>query len=401
MLSIEYQQLVEDVDIASLFDELDLVGLEHEEICCPCEYGVEIRSFDDFYHVEAFRTTALERTCTLNLADGRSLRASPHHLVARKEAERVGVWRHIEDLDVGDQISTVGNELATVASVEYAEHSEVLYDLQVAIAHSYIANDVLSHNSHFLVNVSASALRQGLNVLFYTFELSESKIGIRFDSNFTGIDSNEITERKDDVAAFYAGGSIGKLKIKYFPTNTATVNTLRSHMEKLSLRGFVPDVLVVDYADIMRSSRQYDSPRHELKLLYEELRAFAAERNVAVWTASQSNREGFNADVVDMNNMSESFSKAFIADFIITLSRKSSERSSGHGRIYVAKNRNGKDGLVYPVSVDTARSRFAVVGEETSPELAKELDERDVRKALRDKFKQFEENGPLPLKRVG
>lgn len=252
--------------------------------------------------------------------------------------------------------------------------------------------------SHFLTMIGANAMREGKNVLYFTFELSEAKVGIRFDSNFTDIDSNDIYEQKDKVSEFYAANKLGRLKVKYFPTNSPTVNTLRAHIEKLALRGFIPDVVLVDYADIMRSSRQYDSPRHELKLLYEELRAFAEERNVALWTASQSNREGSTVEVVDMNNMSESYAKAFIADVIVTLSRKASERAGGYGRLYVAKNRNGLDGLVFPVKIDTARSKFFVVGEQTTPDEARAEDQVDIKKALKDRFQRYEKLG---LKQVG
>lgn len=247
--------------------------------------------------------------------------------------------------------------------------------------------------SNFLTFLGANAMRQGLNVLYYTFELSEAKVGVRFDSNFTEIDSSEIVTRKEDVKSYYDSNSLGKLKIKYFPTNQPTVNSLRAHMEKLSLRGFVPDLLLVDYADIMRSSRQYDSPRHELKLIYEELRAFAVERNVALWTASQGNRDGYNAEVVDLNNMSESYAKAFICDVVCTLSRKASERAEGNGRLYVAKNRNGIDGVVFPVKLNWAISKLSVCGDKTTPEATNLQDQQDVRKALRERFQAYSKLG--------
>jgi replicative DNA helicase len=251
--------------------------------------------------------------------------------------------------------------------------------------------------SHFMSFIGANAMRQGMNVVYYTFELSEAKVGLRFDSNFTDIDSNEILEQKEEVKEFYANNKLGKLKIKYFPTNEPTVNTLRSHLEKLALKGFIPDVVLVDYADIMRSSRQYELPRLEMKLIYEELRALAAERNVALWTASQSNKEGSNAEVVDMNNMSEAYAKAFIADFIVTLSRRAGEKASGLGRLYVAKNRNGLDGLVFPVKIDTARSKLEIIGEQTTPDEVQAAAEVDVRQKLKDRFAKFND---MNLKKV-
>lgn len=252
--------------------------------------------------------------------------------------------------------------------------------------------------SHLMTYIGANALRQGFNVLYYTMELSEAKVGLRFDSNFTGIDINEIINRKDEVAKFYGENKFGRLKIKYFPTNEPTVNTLRAHMEKLALKGFVPDVVLVDYADIVRSSRMYDQPRLEMKLVYEELRALAAERNIALWTASQSNREGSNVEVVDMNNMSEAYAKAFICDLIVTLSRRPGEKASGLGRIYVAKNRNGLDGLVFPIKIDTARSSFEIVGEQTTPDEVQAAAEQDIRQKLRDKFGKYND---MNLKKVG
>jgi replicative DNA helicase len=251
--------------------------------------------------------------------------------------------------------------------------------------------------SHLMTYIGANAMRQGYNVLYFTMELSEAKVGLRFDSNFTGIDTNEIIDRKDEVLKFYAENKLGKLKIKYFPTNEPTVNTLRAHLEKLALKGFIPDVVLVDYADIVRSSRMYEQPRLEMKLVYEELRALAVERNIALWTASQSNREGSNVEVVDMNNMSEAYAKAFICDLIVTLSRRPGEKASGLGRLYIAKNRNGIDGLVFPIKIDTARSLFEIVGETTTPDEVQATAEQDVRQKLRDRFAKFND---MNLKKV-
>jgi hypothetical protein len=87
------------------------------------------------------------------------------------------------------------------------------------------------------------------------------------------------------------------------------------------------------------------------------------ELKVPIWTASQSNKEGANADVIDMMNMSEAYGKAMICDFIVSISRRAHEKSTGWGRLYVAKNRAGRDGLVFTTKIDTARSRFTISNE--------------------------------------
>jgi len=240
--------------------------------------------------------------------------------------------------------------------------------------------------SHFLTWLGCHALRRGVDVLHYTFELSEAATGLRYDSNLCDIDSNTVIENKDKVIETYRTAKMGRLMIKEFPANTATIYTLRAHMERLDLKGFSPGMLIIDYADIMRSTRQYDSLRHELKLIYEELRSFSMEKRIPVWTASQSNREGSTQDVVDLNNMSEAYGKAMTADVVLSLSRRTHEKSSGEGRLCVAKNRSGRDGLVYPVLIDTARSKFAITGGVMGFQKATDDDEKEKKRQIREKW---------------
>ena len=246
--------------------------------------------------------------------------------------------------------------------------------------------------SHFLTMLGANALRAGVDVLHYTMELTEAAVGLRYDSNLCDIDSNQVIDNKEKVLETYKSMKLGRLIIKEFPTNSATIYTLRAHIERLDIRGFRPGLIVIDYADIMRSTRQYDSLRHELKLIYEELRAFAMEKKIPIWTASQSNKEGSNADVVDLSNMSEAYGKAMVADVVLSISRKSHEKSSGFGRLYVAKNRAGRDGLVYSCRIDTARSKFAVVGNPGDMQEAIKEDEDATKAALRRKLRELRDD---------
>jgi len=254
-----------------------------------------------------------------------------------------------------------------------------------------------SGKSHWLTMIGANALREGKNVLHYTFELSETAVGIRYDSNLCDMDSNEVMDRKDEVAKFYEENRLGRLFIKEYPTNTASIYTLKSHIERLDLKGFKPDIVIIDYADIMRSSRQFDSLRHELKLVYEELRGMAMEIGVPIWTASQSNKEGANSEVIDMTNMSEAYGKAMICDVIVSVSRRPHEKAGGWGRLYVAKNRAGRDGLVYPVKINTARSKFEITGESDAPDVVAASDEEMQKQALKAKWKELKSEFKSPV----
>ena len=262
--------------------------------------------------------------------------------------------------------------------------------MQVSIAHSYMTNGLLSHNSHFLVQMGAEALRVGKNVVHYTFELSETAVGLRYDSNLCNIPSSDVIDRKEEVIDFYKNNSLGRLIIKEYPTGTASVQSLRNHIEKLLLKSFVPSVIVIDYADIMKSSRKFDSLRHELKLVYEELRNLAMDLNVPIWTASQANRDASNSDIVGLENMSEAYGKAMVADVVLSISRKPNEKATGAGRIFVAKNRAGRDGMLYPMRIDTSMSKFQLMDtNEMSVDDVVKADGSSMKKLLKEKWEEI------------
>lgn len=242
--------------------------------------------------------------------------------------------------------------------------------------------------SHFLVSIGCAAIKKGYNVIHYTFELSENAIGLRYDSNLCDINSNDIINHKDEVLKMEAEMKLGRLVIKQYPPNFAGVNMIRGHIEKLFItKGFKPDIIIIDYIDNMSSSRHYESPRHELKLLYEEVRGLAFDLQVPVWSASQSNKEGANADVVDLTNMAEAYGKGAVADVMIGISRKSHEKALGTGRFFLAKNRFGRDGVVFPIKIDTSTSRFTIVGTSLPGDEVISMDKEEVKDQLRRKWK--------------
>jgi len=87
------------------------------------------------------------------------------------------------------------------------------------------------------------------------------------------------------------------------------------------------------------------------------------ELNIPVWTASQANRDSAQSDIVGLENMAEAYGKAMVADVVISISRKAAEKSSGVGRLFIAKNRAGRDGIVFPITIDTSMSLFSILDE--------------------------------------
>ena len=239
-----------------------------------------------------------------------------------------------------------------------------------------------------LVHLGAQALKKGKNVIHYTLELADTIVATRYDSCITGIPLEEVYNKKDDIYEDIKDIE-GQLIVKEYPTKSASVDTLRAHLDKLQQREITIDMIIVDYGDLLRSKRQKDEKRHQLESIYEELRAIAQENNCPVWTASQTNRSGLNAEVITMESISEAFNKCFVADFIFSLSRTIEHKSDNGGRLFIAKNRNGPDGLVYPIHMDTSKVEIDVLSQtETFTEIKKNILKKQEQ-SLQEKYKKF------------
>lgn len=215
--------------------------------------------------------------------------------------------------------------------------------------------------SMFLVNCGAAGVANGLNVLYVTCEMADYKIGLRFDSYYSGIEINQVAEKPIEVEDKVRGIAKGRLFIKEFPTKTATVQTIRAYIQRLNAtKAFMPDMVVVDYADLLRGGRSYGEKRHELEGVYEELRALAQELNVIMITADQTNRSGLDMEVVTIGQIGESYAKATVCDLIMTISRRPEDKQMNAGRLFVAKSRLGRDGMVFPFTMNSSTVKATV-----------------------------------------
>mgnify|MGYP003121365963 FL=1 len=206
--------------------------------------------------------------------------------------------------------------------------------------------------SWVLSAMGAYAISKGLNVVHYTLELNEAYVGLRYDSIFSGVESQNLKYHKDEVVE-RLDKLEGNLTIKYYPTKACTVNTLSAHLKKVTTFGEKVDMVLVDYADIMKDSNKHTEMRHALGSIYEDLRGLAGEMQIPIWTASQANRSALDDDVIEANKVAESYAKVMTADFVISLSRKIEDKIGNTGRFHVIKNRFGPDGLTFPAQINT------------------------------------------------
>lgn len=217
-----------------------------------------------------------------------------------------------------------------------------------------------------LVHLGAMAVKAGLQVVHYTLELSDTVVASRYDACLTGVPLTKLMDEKEMILEEVKNVR-GKLIIKEYPTKSASTSVIKNHLKRIVSAGQKVDMIIVDYGDLLTPTVRYKEKRTELETIYEELRAIAMEFVCPVWTASQTNRSGLNAEVVTMESISEAFNKCFVADFIFSVSRTVDDKKTNSGRIFIAKNRNGPDGIVMPLYMDTSVVKMEVL-EDAKPE---------------------------------
>lgn len=220
-----------------------------------------------------------------------------------------------------------------------------------------------------LVKIASTALLEGKKVVYYTLELSEKVVGQRFDACLNNIKIKDVWEYPDIVRerAQDIDSIGGQLVVKEFATGQATTNTILAHLRTLEANeGFVPDIIFIDYADIMKPLVNFSEKRHSLTSIYEGIRGIAVELGIPIWTASQTNRAGMNKDKFGLDVIGEALGKAATADLVLGIGRPDEVKVANEATFGILKNRNGSDGFYLPAIFDTHRIFIEILPPETN-----------------------------------
>ena len=210
-----------------------------------------------------------------------------------------------------------------------------------------------------LVALGGYAVRLGYNVLHYTLELGEDYVGKRYDAFFTQIPVNKTEELKPKAQEIIPKLP-GQLIIKEYPTGRATISTIESHIAKVANMGVKPDLVLIDYVDLLSSRKRTRERKEEIDDIYGSTKGLARELNIPIWSVSQVNRAGAKDEIIEGDKAAGSYDKLMITDFSMSLSRKKEDKVKGTGRFHIMKNRYGMDGLTFAVKADTATGHFEV-----------------------------------------
>lgn len=214
----------------------------------------------------------------------------------------------------------------------------------------YMENWTLQHNtgkSAIMCAIAANVIRQGKNVLYISMEMSEDRVAERIDANL--MNETVYNVRNMNYKSYIASTNklkekaYGRLIIREFPTSAAGVTQFKVLLKDLKTKKqFVPDLVVVDYMNICCSSRLKQGQTNSygyIKAISEELRGLAVEYNVALLTATQTNRNGFNNSDVELTDISESIGSTHVMDMIFALIRTEALDEMGQIEIKQLKNR--------------------------------------------------------------
>lgn len=157
----------------------------------------------------------------------------------------------------------------------------------------------------------------------------------------------------------YFTNSGAKLAIRQFPSGRATTAEIEAYILTLAERwGVMPGLVCVDYADLLASTRRSSEKRFELSEIYTDLRAIAVDLDIALLTATQTNRESMGKERINLENLAECFDKAAIADIIMFLCQTEDEQKENRGRLFFGKNRNRKKYVEVPFQINYELARM-------------------------------------------
>jgi replicative DNA helicase len=210
-----------------------------------------------------------------------------------------------------------------------------------------------------LVALGGFAVQMGYNVIHYTLELSEAYTGRRYDAFFTGTPVDQLEKHKEHVETLTAELP-GELIIREFPMGKTTIGTIEAHINKVKDLGIEPDLIIIDYIDLLSTRKRNVDRKGEIDDIYTSTKGLARELNIPIWSVSQVNRAGAKDDIIEGDKAAGSYDKMMITDLSMSLSRKKEDKVNGTGRLHIMKNRYGMDGLTFQVDVNTSNGHISV-----------------------------------------
>lgn len=208
--------------------------------------------------------------------------------------------------------------------------------------------------SIFLQWLAKVAVLLGKKVVYLTFELSDEDMAERFDAMFAHVKPHALQDHSSQVLkelSKYNKRFGSSLFVKEYPEDEVTVYDIKAYLMQLSAQGFAPDLVLVDYVDLIKPHRTYNNTAEEQSTVIKALRGVAKSLNTRIWTACQLNRSGLSMETPDESSIAGGISRLFTCDIALFMAQTLEEREDQLMRLIISKNRNGKAGRT--IKLDT------------------------------------------------
>lgn len=225
---------------------------------------------------------------------------------------------------------------------------------------SCVMGPAKSGKSLSLGDFGKNASVAGFNVLYVSLEVAKEIIANRIDAAFSDTMMKNLVGDRAKVEAEIRAiqAKSGRFMFEDFASGTFKPSQLRRLLEDYRSDGINFDLVIVDYADIMRADGKNEDLRDALRTIYIDLRAIAFEFNVAMLTATQTNRSGAMATTAKATDVGDDWNKARTVDILIGLNATDAEKAAGKARLYWALSRNTEDGFSVEIEQDRSKMQF-------------------------------------------
>ncbi len=287
-------------------------------------------------------------TFLIKTQSGKEIKVSNDHLFF----SRTLGWVRTRNLNQGQYILCQNQIYQKVVKKEFIGKFPIVDITVEHPEHCYYGNGILNHNtgkSWLLINIAAHCLKLNKKVVYYSLEMTQDQVGCRIDYKLLDKPQSYLANPQNfQKCVKLIQPYRNNLRIKQFMPNLTTVSQIENHFTQMKLfDDFQADVIIIDYADIIKKQTGGDNTYLSYGDVYTNLKRFAKTYKKVIWTGSQGNRGAMASDLVLGDSVAHSMGKLQIADFVLSMSRKHQDKLSNTARFVVVKNRSGRDGMVY------------------------------------------------------
>jgi replicative DNA helicase len=202
-----------------------------------------------------------------------------------------------------------------------------------------------------LTKFANEAYNSGYNVVQIFFEDNINNIKRKHFTIWTGISPKDQpldAEKIEQIVAERRKESKGELRLLKLPSDSVTISEIKSKLRKLQSDGFRIDLVTLDYVDCITPEKtNYNEEWKGDGAIMRQLESMTSEFDVAIWTATQGNRESIKSEVVTTDQMGGSIKKAQIGHVVLSIGKTIEQKEQNLATITLLKSRIGRDGVIF------------------------------------------------------